>query len=140
MNGDDYYRDDRAWVRRRDEESEAGTRNELENFMDAFRMTGPGKPIDLLYAAMGGDTIAQAVEEKRCIKDTIGGCGQNLLNEDGTPKFVYDDRDTANLYYREWTITGLCGTCQDKVQAIAERAEGECCGNSPCTCEEAPAF
>ena len=87
-----------------------------------------------------GDTVAKAVEEKRCIREPIG-CGEALLNEDGSRRFdSFPDRDTAQLYEAEWQITGLCPNCQDRVQATAEELADECCGNSPCTCEEEPAF
>ena len=114
---------------------------DLESFLDGFRMTTPGRPVDMIHQATIGDTIQKAFEEKRCIKEPMG-CGQNLLDENGHPKFVYEDRDAADLYYREWLITGLCGTCQDKVSAVALALENEgpCCDNAPCTCDEAPAF
>jgi hypothetical protein len=100
-------------------------RDELGNFLDAFRMTVPGRPGDAIAKAMtGGDTISAAVSEKRCIKEPAG-CGKGLLNPDGSPRFVYEGKDTADLYYREWLITGLCGDCQDAMEEAGKRAEAE---------------
>lgn len=86
------------------------------------------------------ETVAKAIQERRCIGEPIG-CGQALINEDGSRRFGdFPDRRTAVLYEQEWQITGLCPNCQDAVQRTAEQLVDECCGNSPCTCEEAPAF
>jgi hypothetical protein len=78
----------------------------------------------LRSALMGGDTTADAIAEKRCIKEPAG-CGKSLLNEDGTPRFNFDDRDQRDLYMREWTISGMCPECWDRMVAANTEEEGE---------------
>jgi len=58
----------------------------------------------------GGDHPDDAVAAGRCLKPPIG-CGEY------GPAFR--DRDS----YREWTVTGLCQTCQDKIEAAAREGE-----------------
>lgn len=79
---------------------------------------------DFQRALAGGDHQSDAVKEKRCLKPPIG-CGQMLLTPDGLPVFNFDTKEEADLYEREWRITGLCPPCQDKVQETAERLEEE---------------
>lgn len=105
-----------------------------------IRTTGDLRDFFSRWATNTDETVTQAVEEKRCIAEPIG-CGQALINEDGSRRFNdFPDKETAQLYESEWRITGLCPNCQDAVQRTAEELANECCGNSPCTCEEAPAF
>lgn len=106
---------------------------------EATRATGSLSDLRnlLSYALTGSeDTPSIARLEKRCIKAPLG-CGQDLLKEDGTPKFDhFPNRETAELYEREWEITGMCPTCQDKLVETAEQYDNEDpCGDSPCTCQ-----
>jgi len=50
----------------------------------------------------GGDHPSDAVAAGRCLRPPIG-CG--------TYGLAFRDHDS----YREWTITGLCQTCQDTI-------------------------
>jgi hypothetical protein len=68
---------------------------------------------DFLATLSGGDLPADAVREERCLRAPIG-CGKPLIAEDGTVR-VFWDADEAARYQREWRITGLCPTCQDRL-------------------------
>lgn len=88
-------------------------------------LTIGGESLDRLKSALlGGDSVAAAVAEKRCVREPMG-CGQPQLNEDGSPRFVFDSREEARLYEAEWRITGLCPTCQDEVETAMERLAEE---------------
>lgn len=76
---------------------------------------------DLSSSVMAQDTVSMAIQEKRCIKEPIG-CGQSLLKEDGSPRWSYfGGQEIAQLYRREWEITGLCPPCQDKAESMADK-------------------
>ena len=63
---------------------------------------------DALRGLTGGDSAADAVAERRCLRPPIG-CGREL------DPATYLFRDRASV--KEWTITGLCQDCQDTVEA-----------------------
>lgn len=88
-----------------------------------IRTTGSLKDFAAAFFA-NGDTVSKAVNEKRCIGEPLG-CGQALLNEDGSWKFVLDTKEQAEAFEREWRITGLCPDCQNAVQQTAEELAEE---------------
>lgn len=65
---------------------------------------------EFLRDLAGGDTVADAFRERRCIKPQLG-CGQR----------VRTFRDVESR--REWTITGFCQDCQDRVESMLEDCE-----------------
>lgn len=75
-------------------------------------------PKDLLAHLSGGDLPADAVRDERCMRPPIG-CGQPLISETGEARVFWDEAE-ASLYRLEWRITGLCPTCQDRVEAAGE--------------------
>jgi len=104
----------------------------------SYQVFGSFRDLAASIMTNNGDTVTKAVEEKRCLSEPLG-CGASLLKEDGTPKYNhFSSPEEAALYEREWRTTGMCPTCQDRVEAASKAANGECCGNSPCTCQEPP--
>lgn len=59
----------------------------------------------------GGDSVAAAVAESRCINPPMG-CGKPIQVDRQTKEYWPSD-----AYRREWQITGLCAPCQDRVDA-----------------------
>lgn len=110
---------------------------------DSFQSPG----LNQIIARAFGDTPGRAVYERRCVKEPIG-CGQPLaglcreefggerpclLPEGHEQGHIDYDEYQGNmaalsqfhsqLDFTEWTHTGLCQACQDKMTAAAERAE-----------------
>jgi hypothetical protein len=104
-------------------DAEAGV--ELPVGSTTIRLTGSFRDLAASLLTDDGDTVSAAVEEKRCIGTPIG-CGQALINDDGTPRFnEFSTREEAQLYESEWYMTGMCPTCQDRAEAAAKAADEE---------------
>lgn len=75
-------------------------------------MSAPGyqEYLDILYPRCSED-LANAVRESRCIQAPTG-CGQPLVDEDGTARVFWDEAEAAE-YEAKWRATGLCPDCQD---------------------------
>lgn len=73
------------------------------------------------FAALlaGGDTAEDAVREGRCLQPPLG-CGQTIeVDRQSQTYFPHDG------YKREWKISGLCASCQDKVSMSTEEGDGD---------------
>lgn len=67
----------------------------------------------------GGDSVAAAVAESRCINPPIG-CGKPIQVDRVTKEYWPNE-----AYQREWRITGLCAPCQDRVEAAMAEMYGD---------------
>lgn len=80
--------------------------------------------LEAFKAAVMGDTAEAWIAEKRCAKPPVG-CGKSLLNEDGSPRFNFDDREERDLAIREWQISGMCPDCWNAMVKACEEEEAE---------------
>jgi hypothetical protein len=109
---------------------------------ESYQSPGMNRVIDRLF----GDTPGLAVHERRCIKEPMG-CGtpfELCRAEFGAhrpcvgPKDHPGDHNAHDHYegnmavwttfrdqasFDEWTMTGLCQSCQDELEAAGERLE-----------------
>lgn len=68
-----------------------------------MKPTEKTKEIDDVLNDISGDNRKEAITENRCLKPPIG-CGKSVKPETWDP-----------LTQKEFTISGLCSECQDKV-------------------------
>lgn len=91
----------------------------------------------LKAALLGDETLEGIVASKRCSKNL--GCGKSLVKDDGSPVYVFDTKEEAQTYEMEYRRTGLCPSCLNQALTLLDGGEPEeCCGESPCTCQDEP--
>lgn len=77
----------------------------------------------LKNALLGDETLEELVAGKRCSKNI--GCGKSLVKEDGSPVYVFDEKEEAETYEMEFRRTGLCPECLDKAFTPFDEGEDE---------------
>lgn len=80
----------------------------------------------LKNALLGDETLEELVAGKRCSKNV--GCGKSLVKDDGSPVYVFHEKEEAETYEMEFRRTGLCPSCLDKAFAPLDEGEPECNG------------